>query len=248
MNETARHFVANEPTNLAPTEAELPDPRLAQARLRVQTIQRFQALNLAIDDIADRQGRIAARAKLGTLAEREYGKTWEALRWPGVEVTPIMICGKSKDELKAALSASGYQLDGHIEQMLDSPDFVTLSQPVPVNLVRLKVIDLGFDISATTDQLYGRAKKIGLELCPAEIGPWYRLQTPDQPTGQYVYVGMPPIADADTKPRVFYAGHDHGSRSLGGGLAYPDAKWSSGSRFLFRLPDSRTESDGATNE
>lgn len=44
------------------------------------------------------------------------------------------------------------------------------------SLVRFSVASLGFPSGATTDEIWQKAKEIGLELCPAEVGPHLRLK------------------------------------------------------------------------
>lgn len=224
------------------------DPQLTQARLRVQTIQRFQALNRAIDNIVDRQEQERAWAKLDALATQELGKVWEVLKKPDVEMIPMMIGGKTKDELKTALLANSYRISDSANEILDHSDFFTLPQSEPVGFIRLPVGDFGFTDPATTDQIFAKAEDLGLELCPPEVGPWYRIHTPNQPMGEYAYIGMRPIVGVDGDPCVFVVEHDRKGRSLNYEFARPDETWPSGCRFLFRLPLLNPEPTGVKHE
>ena len=56
---------------------------------------------------------------------------------------------------------------------------------------------LGFPNGATLKEIYAKAKDLGLELCPAEVGPLLRLNYPDQPNGEYLRIAMETINDSD---------------------------------------------------
>lgn len=241
MRELPTHFVAQEPADSESSTENLLNPELVKARLRVQTIQRFQKLNNEIADIRDPKEQEVVCAKLDTLATQELGNVWEVLKRPEVDVILLMIGGKTKGELKRELRTSGYKINSYAEQMMDNPDFTTLSQPEPVELVRLTVHDLGFSDFATTDQLYAKAKELGLDLCPAEVGPWYRLHTPNQLLNEHVYVGMPPIVPPNLNPSVFDASHVRDGRWLAYGILEPTLKWFADNQFLFRIPASRVD-------
>ena len=56
--------------------------------------------------------------------------------------------------------------------------------------------------------MYKRARELGLELVPAEVGPQLRLQYKDQPIGEMLYIAMEPIAESDSKNTyVFFLTH-----------------------------------------
>lgn len=105
-----------------------------------------------------------------------------------------------------------------------------------VDLVRVKVGDMGIDAEyPTTQQIYDWAEKNGLELCPAEVGLALRLEYENQPTGEWLVVGMKPIADQDGYPDVFRVGRSPGGLWLHTRHAYPVDEWDAGNYFLFRL-------------
>ena len=104
-----------------------------------------------------------------------------------------------------------------------------------VDLVRLRVRDLGFTSAPTTTELFTRARKLGLELCPPETGPYKRLADKDQPLGNWYYVGMEPVSVSDGDPCVFLLGRSEGGLWLyDDGWANPDSQWGLGHEFLFR--------------
>ena len=133
--------------------------------------------------------------------------------------------GSSDEEKKKNI------LDRIKEGIFGNEDNSTTEQ---VDMIRLTVADLGFPNGATKEQIYKRKEELGLDLCPAEVGPNYRLQYADQPIGEYVYVGMEPILGTGGDPRVFSVGRGGGGSWLGSGWARPGSQFSSGLLFLFR--------------
>jgi hypothetical protein len=98
---------------------------------------------------------------------------------------------------------SGCSIVTRGRNILSNPAFKVSETEAEVELVIVSVADLGFKERATCKDIYNRAKELGLDLCPAEVGPQLRLQYKDQPKGEMILIGMEPIADAYGKPRVF---------------------------------------------
>ncbi|MBU0649127.1 hypothetical protein KJ969_03470 [Patescibacteria group bacterium] len=127
------------------------------------------------------------------------------------------------------------------KSMLKNKDFYTLKDKERANLVKLKVNDLGFPSGATTQEIYDRADKLGLELCPPETGPRIRLYYEEifkreQPRGEYFLIAMKQILGPAGRPRVFNVCR------LGGGWSWLDAywaeledRWAPERGFVFRL-------------
>ncbi len=162
----------------------------------------------------------------------------------------IEIGGKDERELKNLLERNGHRFD-YVEWMLEHDDFKrSLREADPkqldwkkwklksleeAKLVRLRVEDLGFSSGATTDQIYARAEELGLELCPPEVGPQFRLQYVNQPMNKYVYVGMKQISGSGGDERVFSVERYGGGSWLSSLWAEPMHEWMAHSQFLFRL-------------
>lgn len=106
-----------------------------------------------------------------------------------------------------------------------------------LDLVRLRVRDLGFTSNPTTRELLGefdekgnltkagRIHELGFELCPPETGPYQRLADKDQQLDNWYYIGMQPVADSDGHPLVFYCARDEGGAWLCSGWAGPGGRW-----------------------
>ena len=124
--------------------------------------------------------------------------------------------------------------------MMKNSDFITSKNPETINIIKLKVRDLGFTKSATTDELYKKAEELGLELCPAEIGPHLRLKykevfKKEQPMKEYLIIAMKQIADADGNPHVFAVDRRGDGLWLDDRWARLADEWGPDSEFVFRL-------------
>ena len=147
----------------------------------------------------------------------------------------VEIGGKSAEQLISEMIAAGINISGYAKSMLMNREFVPGKHPEEVTLIRLTVADLGFKSSATTDQMYERAQILGLELCPADTGPNYRLKYRNQPLNEWIYMGMKQITDSGGNSSVFrLERHDDGLWLCDywaepGDGGHPDYK------FVFRL-------------
>jgi hypothetical protein len=101
--------------------------------------------------------------------------------------------------------------------------------------VVLSVAELGFREGAKYSEIRARALELGLglELCPAEVGPALRLAYKDQPRGEWLIIAMNTISVSDGDLRVFRVGHDDGGLWLGGDYRRPGDFWRSDRRFVF---------------
>lgn len=147
----------------------------------------------------------------------------------------VEIGGKSKEQLVSEMQAERINISDSAKSMMENPDFAVGENREEAKLVRLTVADLGFKTSATTDQIYERAQALGLELCPPDTGPNYRLQYKDQPLGEWVRIGMKQITGSGGSPRVFDLGRSGVGLWLDGGWAEPDDAWNPGFGFVFRF-------------
>ena len=151
----------------------------------------------------------------------------------------VEIGGKDAKQLTRELEAAGINISDYAKDMLKSPDFVA-GKREEITLIRLSVSDLGFARGGTTDQIYARAQEMGLELCPPDTGPNYRLKYQDQPMNEWVYVGMKQIPDRDGDPHVFHLERSAVGLWLYDSWASPDDEWSPDVEFVFRLRKSES--------
>lgn len=146
----------------------------------------------------------------------------------------VEIGGKSVEQLISEMEAAGINISDYAKSMLRNPQFVPGNRE-EVTLIRLTVADLGFKSSATTDQIYERAQALGLELCPPDTGPNYRLKYRSQPLGEWLYIGMKQIAGPGCNPNVFQLERGDDGLWLHDSWAGPSDGWDPDYGFVFRL-------------
>lgn len=142
------------------------------------------------------------------------------------------IGGKTKEELERELEEKSITVGTYAKQLLDSPDFTTSKNIEDIDLVCLTVGDLGFSSGATTDEIYKRAEDLGLELCPAEVGPQLRLSYSGD---EYLRIAMKQITDRGGRPSVFSLDRDGDGLWLGTSDAEPSRRWGADDEFVFRV-------------
>ena len=140
---------------------------------------------------------------------------------------------QSPSEYRKALKANGYRVGDYADQILNK---VKISGETQLDLVVKTVADLGFKDGARRDAIYARAKELGLELCPSEVGPALRLVYQDQPYGEWLRIAMEPITDSDGVLEVFVVDHDDDERWLLGDYDDPGYFWDAGRRWVFVAP------------
>lgn len=146
----------------------------------------------------------------------------------------IEIGGKTAEQLIAEMEAAHINIPDYAKSIMENRDFIPGKNREEATLIRLTVADLGFKINATTDQIYERAQALGLELCPPDTGPNYRLKYKDQPLNEWVRIGMKPIAFSDSYPKVFQVVRDYDGLWLHGD--WTGSLLESPVQFVFRLP------------
>lgn len=141
---------------------------------------------------------------------------------------------KSVEEIRQALKASGNNISDWANDILGKPAFTVSETEQDVELVNVSIEELGFKQSACYADICKRALELGLDLCPAEVGPQLRLQYKDQPKGTYVVVAMNAITDSDGDLLVFSVERcDDGDRYLDAGSGNVGNIWVASNRFVF---------------
>lgn len=109
------------------------------------------------------------------------------------------------------------------------------NQEKEVELVLVPLKSLGFDdgLFVSFLEICMRASKLGLELCPEEVGPALRLAYHDQPKAYSVKIAMEPISDEEDCPRIFEVGCDEvGNRYIAARVCH-SAYFTTKHRFVF---------------
>lgn len=136
--------------------------------------------------------------------------------------------------LRAALDAARVRVGDSADEILGRPGFAFSQTTTDVDLVVVSVAELGFDDSTSLADIYQRAIELGLELCPAEVAPLLRLQYTDQPTGEFLNVGMRPIETYEGQPIALSVANAGTGPLLLGGDGHPNfcsIGWRSSSSF-----------------
>lgn len=144
----------------------------------------------------------------------------------------VTIGGKDSKQLQKEMLEQGDQITDWAKGMMNRRAFTT-SKEQQLELVEVSVKDLGFPQGATRKDIYERAQELGLEVVPAEVGPNLRLQYKDQPMGNYIAIGMEPIADSSGLPKLFNVDHDSDGRFLGSDIWLPGFHLNDSLRFVF---------------
>lgn len=113
------------------------------------------------------------------------------------------------------------------------------SEREKIDLVKIKIKDLGFKKFPTTRALFTRAKKMKLSLCPAEVGMVLRLDYMNQPMDDWFYIGMKPILGENNILRVFHIARSDEGRWLIAAWAMPTGRWDLEHSIVFRYRSSQ---------
>ncbi len=140
---------------------------------------------------------------------------------------------KSADDFRNALKRAGMKIGNYADDILGKSAFTASETETEVDLVNISVADLGFKNSATLRDIYVRAQELGLQLCPAEVGPQLRLQYKDQPDDEWLRIAIEPITDSDGSLHLFRVARHSGGLWLGGGSGDPEDFWDGVNRFVF---------------
>lgn len=148
----------------------------------------------------------------------------------------LEIGGQTERQLEKAIEQAGMKISDSVLHMMRSLDFTTEKQSEQADLVQLTVQNIFNDDQVhTTDELYKKAEELGLELCPAEVGPHLRLKYTEQALGDWYSIAMKQITGADGRPGVFYVERGAGGLWRDSDWAGPAGPWHARHRIVFRL-------------
>lgn len=143
--------------------------------------------------------------------------------------------GTQKDAkaIRKAITNTGGRISNWADDMMSKKKFTVAKKETEVELVVASVAELGFKDGAKYSDICERAKSLGLNLCPAEVGPQLRLQYLDQPKGEWLCIAMEPITDSVGGLNVFNVEHDHDGLWLHRYGGRPYVFWFGCCRFVF---------------
>ena len=138
------------------------------------------------------------------------------------------------DVLRDALGQARVRTGVHTDAILKSREFSLSTNETEINLVIASVADLGFsNEGATLPAIYARARTLGLELCPAEVGPLLRLRYLKQPVGEWLRIAMTPIVTNEGIAADFTVANGGTGPMLLGGEVRADSIMPTVIRFVF---------------
>lgn len=137
----------------------------------------------------------------GELVVKEPQHKWEV--WKTIKLGTGL---RTAEHFMKDLTFSGCRIGYYAAEMLKKLEFTesVAVRETNIELVNVSVAELGLKEKATTQEIYKRAQKNNLELCPAEVGPQLRLQYQDQPIGERLLIGMKSSQGTD---RIFVVAH-----------------------------------------
>jgi len=106
----------------------------------------------------------------------------------------LEIGGKSAKDIQKELVSGDLHVSDYAAEILENRDFTTSEKSETIELVRISLPELGFTNRVSIEAVYGRARELGLELIPAEVGLHLRLNYKDQPMGESLHIGMKQIS------------------------------------------------------
>jgi hypothetical protein len=144
---------------------------------------------------------------------------------------------KGVNAVREALDAARMRVGDSADEILGRPAFPFSRTRSELDLVVVTAVDLGFAPgSMLVADIYRRAMQIGLELCPAEVGPLLRLQYANQPLGEFLHIAMAPIATWRGELVDLTVANGGAGLLLLGGDGSPDLKLHSSVKFVFVRP------------
>jgi hypothetical protein len=140
---------------------------------------------------------------------------------------------KTPEQYRATLSLANRSLTLGADEALD--EVSCMEAEMDLDLVLLSVKELGFKISASYREVCAKATELGLELCPAEVGPALRLQYNDQPVGERLLIAMKAVvASQDSHSKIFcLESRPHHSLWLSVDVGHLQDLWPPFYRFVF---------------
>ncbi len=143
---------------------------------------------------------------------------------------------KSWRELKGAIEDSGMEITDEANDIACRPALILAQEETKVQLVEMSVGSLGFPDGSNYSDICESAKKLGLYLCPPEVGPQLRLQYKDQRPFNRVTIATNRITGSDGCDRLFRLDCSF-PKSQELDAVKADGFWGRDETFLFVLPE-----------
>jgi len=167
----------------------------------------------------------------GELVVKPVDRNWST--WKTIKLGTGI---KDANGFRQAIKDAEMRISDWANDIIGKPEFTVIAGETEVDLVKVTVAELGFKNGARRDQIYDRAKELGLELCPSEVGPQLRLQYKDQPLNEWILIGIEPIRASGGGLSVFDVAHSVDGLWLRSDYGNPGSVWNAGSHWVFVRP------------
>jgi len=140
---------------------------------------------------------------------------------------------KTADQFRKALKKAKRKIGDWGNDILGRADLLEGIDQDEFELVIASGRDIGFSDARTRREIRERAYQLGLEKCPARVGPLLREEYEDQPNGEWLLVDMEAVADSDGDLSVFHVGRDSVVLWLDADIGHPVHEWDPDDRWVF---------------
>ena len=135
------------------------------------------------------------------------------------------------------LNKGKFKTSPWIDDIVKSKNFNLKKFQTPIELINIKVKDLGFSKPTELRKIYKKAIERGYKLVPPEIAIYSRLIFTKQKTGEWIRFATPfySMVDSDKVPHLPKLGKALGCYFLETYWSYPKAIFHPKNQFIFKL-------------
>jgi hypothetical protein len=176
--------------------------------------------------------------------DAQLQSTLNANEPPPLQVWQTITLGtyKGVDAYRDAMDSAGIRMRDSANEILGRSTFPYARVKTEVELALVSASELGVETESSLSDVYKRAKQVGLELCPPEVGPQLRLHYRNQPLGEALNIAMEPIAASGGDPTILALVNFGSGLALMGVNGRSELMVLRTSRFVFALPTKRAVS------
>ena len=135
------------------------------------------------------------------------------------------------------LNKGKFKTSPWIDDIVKNKNFNLKKFQTPIELIKIKVKDLGFSKPTELKRIYKKAIEKGYNLVPPEIAIYSRLIYTKQKTGEWIRFATPfySMVDSDKVPHLPKLGKALGCYFLETYWSYPKAIFHPKNQFIFKL-------------
>ncbi|HAU65745.1 MAG: hypothetical protein UT30_C0007G0026 [Candidatus Uhrbacteria bacterium GW2011_GWF2_39_13] len=140
---------------------------------------------------------------------------------------------KSLEETFQMLKDRGVRISSQAKEVMKNLDFIMSKETETMNVVAVTLADLGFSKKAKTQEVYAKAKALGLEPCPAHAA-FYYDHFEHNGERSFFNLAMDPISVSEGENTVFFSIFSQDEDVRISTTMFDDDQWSPSDTFLFR--------------